>query len=150
MQTSFLYFGAAKLLLKRVYHVFQLMSIQKSAFFQTSATFLYLQKILLSYLRRAPYQDNRCTSCRRRWSRGRAPANATLQPPFAFWLNRTIPHSQIVKTSPHGTFSYRLRKVQTNMPSLLRSALLRVPPAALIAIKKKKATLSSWPGSFLP
>ena len=69
----------------------------KSAFFRTSATFPYHSKRYFSYLRRAPYQDNRCTSLGDGGAGGRAPADATPATPKRLLLNKTIPNSQILK-----------------------------------------------------
>ena len=63
--------------------------------------------------------------------------------PDRFGLNRSIPHSQIMKQDTVQDTQQTLKSEQTDMPSLLRSALLRVPPRALQLLKKKKATLSN-------
>ena len=74
---------------------------------------------------------------------GELPQTPPLQPPFASWLNRSIPHWQLMKSDPVRDTQQTLKSEQTDMPSLLRSALLRVPPRAMQVLKKKKATLSN-------
>lgn len=90
--------------MKRVYHIFQLMSIPKSAFFRTSNMFFHTYKryfsYLISYLRRGPYQDKRSTSLGDVGAGGRASANATPATPARLLANRSISHDQIVKHDP--------------------------------------------------